>query len=160
MSGNRKPMTVRGKALLEEELKRLVEVERPNIITAIEVARGHGDLSENADYSAAKERQAHIEGRIAVISDTLSNAEVVDTSKINSNKVTFGAFVHIEDEDTGQKKLYQIVGADEADVNEGKISINSPLARSLIGRKKGEEFEFQSPGGGEKIYHILDFYFK
>ena len=160
MSGNRKPMTVRGKALLEEELKRLVEVERPNIITAIEVARGDGDLSENADYSAAKERQAHIEGRIAVISDTLSNAEVVDTSKIDSNKVTFGAFVHIKDEDTGQKKLYQIVGADEADVNEGKISINSPLARSLIGRKKGEEFEFQSPGGGEKIYHILDFYFK
>ena len=160
MSGNRKPMTVRGKALLEEELKRLVEVERPDIIKAIEVARGHGDLSENADYSAAKERQAYIEGRIAAISDTLSNAEVVDTSKISSNKVTFGAFVHIEDENTGQKKLYQIVGADEADVNEGKISINSPLARSLIGRKKGEEFEFQSPGGGEKIYHVLDFHFK
>jgi len=160
MSNGRKPMTLHGKALLEKELKRLVEVERPQVISAIEVARGHGDLSENADYSAAKERQAHIEGRIAVISDTLGNAEVVDTSQISSNKITFGAYVHIMDEETGKKKLYQIVGQDEADVNQGKISINSPLARSLIGRKKGEEFEFQSPGGEEKFYHVLNFYFK
>ena len=153
-------MTVHGKALLEKELKRLMEVERPQVIAAIETARGHGDLSENADYSAAKERQAYIEGRISTISDTLSNAEVVDTSQISSNKITFGAYVHIKEEETGRKKLYQIVGEDEADVNQGKISINSPLARSLIGRKKGEEFEFHSPGGGEKIYQVLEFYFK
>ena len=161
MSGYRKPMTIHGKALLEKELKHLVEVERPKIISAIEVARGHGDLSENADYSAAKERQAHIEGRIATISDTLSNADVVDTSQINSDKITFGAYVRIEEDTSdGKEKLYQIVGEDEADVNKGKISINSPLARSLIGRKKGEEFEFHSPGGEEKFYHILEFYFK
>ena len=160
MSGYRKPMTVYGKAFLEKELKHLIEVERPKIISAIKVARGHGDLSENADYSAAKERQAHIEGRIATISGTLSNADVVDTSQINSDKVTFGAYVRIEEESAGEEKLYQIVGEDEADVDQGKISINSPLARSLIGRKKGEEFEFQSPGGGEKNYHILEFYFK
>ncbi len=153
-------MTVYGKAMLEKELKHLIEVERPKVISAIEVARGHGDLSENADYSAAKERQGLIEGRIASISSTLRNAEVVDPSQIRSNKVTFGAYVHLQDEDTAQKKTYQIVGEDEADVSQGKISINSPLARSLIGRKKGEEFEFQSPGGGERIYSILDFYFK
>ena len=160
MSAGRKPMTVQGKALLEQELKHLVEVERPNVISAIETARGHGDLSENADYAAAKERQAHIEGRIALISDTLSNAEVVDTSQIKSDKITFGAFVSIEDTTSGKKKRYQIVGENEADVGQSKISINSPLARSLIGRKKGDEFEFQSPGAGEKIYRILKFYFK
>ncbi|MDE0119945.1 MAG: transcription elongation factor GreA [Bdellovibrionales bacterium] len=160
MSGYRKPMTIQGKSLLEKELKHLIEVERPKVISAIEVARGHGDLSENADYSAAKERQAHIEGRIATISDTLSNADVVDTSQINSDKITFGAYVRIEEDPAGKEKLYQIVGEDEADVNQGKISINSPLARSLIGRKTGEEFEFHSPGGGEKLYHILEFYFK
>ncbi len=153
-------MTVHGKTLLEKELQHLVKVERPKIISAIEVARGHGDLSENADYSAAKERQAHIEGKIASISDALGNADVVDPSQISSDKVTFGAYVCLQDEDTKQKKTYQIVGEDEADVNQGKISINSPLARSLIGRKKGEEFEFQSPRSGEKIYCILDFYFK
>ncbi len=160
MSNNRKPMTVQGKNLLEKELNHLVKVERPKVVSAIETARGHGDLSENADYAAAKERQAHIEGRIAAVSDTLSNAEVVDTAQIRSDKITFGAYVRIEEETEGRKKLYQIVGEDEADVNKGKISINSPLARSLIGRKKGDEFEFQSPGGGEKFYHILDFYFK
>lgn len=160
MLGNRKPMTLKGKALLEKELKHLVEVDRPNVISAIEEARGHGDLSENADYSAAKERQAHIEGRISIISETLSNAEVVDVSQIKSDKITFGAYVKLEDEDTNQKKLYQIVGEDEADVAKGKISIKSPLARVLIGKKKGDSFEFQSPGGGEKFYHILNFYFK
>ena len=156
----RKPMTKHGKALLEKELKHLIEVERPAVVSAIEVARGHGDLSENADYSAAKERQAHIEGRISSISETLRHADVVDTSQIQSNKITFGAHVHIKEEETGQKKLYQIVGEDEADVHKGKISINSPLARSLIGRKKGDEFEFRSPKGEERFYIILDFYFK
>ena len=153
-------MTLYGKALLEKELKRLVEVERPAVISAIKVARGHGDLSENADYSAAKERQAHIEGRIASIGDTLSKAQVVDTSQIQSDKITFGAHVQLEDEDSEQTKLYQIVGEDEADVHKGKISINSPLARNLIGRKKGDEFEFRSPNKGVKIYIIKDFYFK
>ena len=153
-------MTLRGKSLLEKELKQLMEVERPAVIKAIEVARGHGDLSENADYSAAKERQAHIEGRIATISETLRYADVVDPSQIQSNKITFGAHVHIEEDETGQKKTYQIVGEDEADVHKGKISINSPLARSLIGHKKGEEVEFKSPKGEEKFYTILDFYFK
>ena len=135
-----KPMTLHGKALLERELKRLMEVERPAVISAIRVARGHGDLSENADYSAAKERQALIEGRIASIGDTLSRAEVVDPSQIKSDRITFGAHVSIEDEETEVRKLYQIVGEDEADVHKGKISINSPLARSLIGKKKGDEF--------------------
>lgn len=158
MSEIRKPMTVQGKKLLEAELKQLIDVERPNIISAIEVARAHGDLSENADYLAAKERQSHIEGRIASISDTLSNAEVVDTSKIKSDRVTFGAYVHLQDE-SDKKVTYQIVGEDEADVEKGKISVNSPLARSIIGRKKGEEFEFHNVKG-EKLYCILDFYFK
>ena len=158
MSEKRKPITLQGKLLLEKELKRLIEVARPKVISAIEVARGHGDLSENADYIAAKEQQGHIEGRIAQLSDTLSNAEVVDTSQIKSDKITFGAYVHLEDED-GKKMTYQIVGEDEANVNKGKISINSPLARQLIGKKKNEEFELQNPRG-EKIYQVIDFYFK
>ena len=151
-------MTVNGKKLLEEELKQLMDVERPNVVSNIEVARAHGDLSENADYLAAKERQGHIEGRIASISHTLSNAEVVDPSTIKSDRVTFGAYVHLQDE-SKKKVTYQIVGADEADVEKGKISINSPLARSIIGRKKGDEFEFHNVKG-EKLYCILDFYFK
>ena len=151
-------MTVQGKKLLEAELKQLMEIERPNVISAIEVARAHGDLSENADYLAAKERQSHIEGRIASISHTLSNAEVVDTAKIKSDRVTFGAYVHLQDE-SDKKVTYQIVGEDEADVEKGKISVNSPLARSIIGKKKGEEFEFHNVKG-EKLYSILDFYFK
>ena len=158
MSEKRKPITVQGKLLLETELKRLIEVARPKMITAIEVARGHGDLSENADYTAAKEQQGYIEGRIAHLSNTLSNAEVVDTSKIKSDKITFGAHVNLKDED-GKKITYQIVGEDEADVNKGKISINSPLARQLIGKKKNEEFELQNPRG-EKIYQVIDFDFK
>ena len=151
-------MTVQGKRLLDLELKQLMDVERPNIISAIEVARAHGDLSENADYLAAKERQGHIEGRIASIGHTLSSAEVIDTSKIKSDRVTFGAYVRLQDE-SEKEVTYQIVGEDEADVEKGKISVNSPLARSIIGRKKGEEFEFHNVKG-EKLYCILDFYFK
>ena len=155
---NRKPITLLGKNMLETELRRLVEEERPKIITAIETARGHGDLSENADYAAAKERQSHIEGRISNISQTLTNAEVVDTSQIKSQRITFGAHVKLKD-DTDKTVTYQIVGEDEADVSQGKISINSPLARSLIGKQKCEEFEFHNIRG-EKVYEILDFYFK
>ena len=156
----RKPMTLHGKSLLDKELKQLMEVERPDVVKAIEVARGHGDLSENADYSAAKERQAHIEGRIASISETLRYADVIDPSQIQSDKITFGAHVQIEEDETGQKKTYQIVGEDEADVHKGKISINSPLARNLIGHKKGDELEFKNPKGEERFYTILNFYFK
>ena len=159
MSDARKPMTLQGKKMLEKELKHLVDVERPSVISAIERARAHGDLSENADYLAAKERQSHIEGRIAGISHSLSNAEVVDTSKLSeTDRVTFGAYISLQDEEN-KKVVYQIVGEDEADVKQGKISINSPLARSVIGRKKGDEFEFHSPKG-EKSYCILEFYFK
>ena len=154
----RKPITLHGKNLLEMELKHLIEVERPKIIAAIESARSHGDLSENADYAAAKERQSHIEGRISNISQTLTEAEVIDTSQIKSQKITFGAYVKLTDE-AGKTVTYQIVGEDEADVNKGKISINSPLARSLIGKHKGEEFEFHNIRG-EKVYEIQDFYFK
>jgi len=155
---DRKPITLQGKSMLETELKRLVEVERPKIIAAIETARGHGDLSENADYAAAKERQSHIEGRISTITQTLVNAEVVDTSQIKSQKITFGAYVKLMD-DMDKIVTYQIVGEDEADVSQGKISIKSPLASSLIGKQKGDEFEFQNIRG-EKVYEILDFYFK
>ena len=158
MSERRKPITIQGKKLLEAELKQLIDVERPDVISAIEVARAHGDLSENADYLAAKERQGHIEGRIASISNTLSNAEVVDTSAIKSDRITFGAYVRLQDE-SEKEVTYQIVGEDEADVKSGKISVNSPLARSIIGRKKDEEFEFHNVKG-EKVYCILDFYFK
>lgn len=153
-----KPITLNGKNLLEKELKNLMEVERPKVIAAIEMARGHGDLSENADYAAAKERQGHIEGRIASISHTLSQAEVVDTSQIRSQKITFGAYVKLVDEDE-KKVTYQIVGEDESDVAKGKISVKSPLARHLIGRKKKDDFEFQT-AKGEKNYQILDFYFQ
>lgn len=158
MAEKRKPITTKGKFLLEKELKRLIEIERPKVISAIEVARGHGDLSENADYTAAKERQSYIEGRIANLSNTLSNAEVIDTSKIKSDKITFGAYVHLQDED-GKKITYQIVGEGEADVSKKKISIHSPLARQLIGKKKNQEFELHNPKG-EKMYQVIDFYFK
>ena len=154
----RRPMTAFGKARLEEELKHLIDVRRPQIIKAIEEARGHGDLSENADYDAAKEQQALTEARISEISDRIANAEVIDPSKIQSDKITFGAYVVLEDEE-GEKVTYQIVGEDEADVSQKKISINSPLARNLISKKKGENLEFKSPKG-EQFYSVIDFYFK
>ena len=155
---SRRPMTLHGKAKLEKELKHLMEVKRPQVIQAIEEARGHGDLSENADYDAAKEQQALTEARIAEISDKIANAEVVDPSKLKSDKIIFGAHVSLEDEE-GNKSNYQIVGEDESDISQKKISINSPLARSLIGKKKDESFEFRSPKG-EQFYTILDFHFK
>ena len=158
VADKRRPMTIRGKSLLEAELKELIEVRRPQVIRAIEEARGHGDLSENADYDAAKEQQALTEARISEISQKVANAEVIDPSTIKSNKVTFGAYVDLEDENE-KKFTYQIVGEDEADVGQKKISINSPLARNLIGKKKGESLEFQSPKG-EQFYTIVDFYFK
>jgi transcription elongation factor GreA len=156
---DRQPMTVSGKAKLEQELKILIHQERPAIIKAIEEARGHGDLSENADYDAAKDRQAMVEGRIADIQGKLSNAEVVDISQLQSSKIIFGATVELQDQETDEKVRYQIVGEDESDVKLGKVSVFSPIARSLIGKKKGDIIEFKSPKG-EKEFEVLNFFFK
>lgn len=156
---DRQPMTIDGKAKLEAELKNLVQVERPNVIKAIEEARSHGDISENADYDSAKDRQGMIEGRIAEIQGRLANAEVVDPSKLQSGKIIFGATVELQDLETDEKVRYQIVGEDESDVKQGKISVFSPIARSLIGKKKGDIIEFKSPKG-EKEFEVLNFFFK
>ncbi len=156
---DRQPMTVQGKAKLDAELKRLLQVERPDVIRAIEEARGHGDLSENADYDAAKDRQGMIEGRIAEIQAKIANAEVVETSTLKSSTIIFGATIKLMDCESEEEFTYQIVGEDEADVKLGKISIFSPLARSLIGKKKGDVIEFKSPKG-EKEFEVLNFSFK
>lgn len=141
------PMTVEGKRLLDEELKQLMTVERPAVIKAIEVARGHGDLSENADYSAAKERQSFIEGRIQDINGKLARAQVIDPTSIKSDKVVFGATVIIEDQETNKRVTYKIVGVDEADIKSGKIGITSPIARALIGKSEGDEVIVHAPKG-------------
>ena len=156
---DRQPMTVAGKAKLEGELKNLISVERHAVIKAIEEARGHGDLSENADYDAAKDRQGMIEGRIADIQGKLVNAEVVDPALLQSGTIIFGATVEILDMESDEKVKYQIVGEDESDVKRGKISVFSPIARSLIGKRKGDVIEFKSPKG-EKEFEVLNFYFR
>lgn len=156
---DRQPMTLAGKAKLEAELKQLIHVDRPSVIKAIEEARGHGDISENADYDAAKDRQAMIEGRIAEVQGRLANAEVVDPATLQSSKIIFGATVELHDLETEEKVKYQIVGEDESDVKQGKISVFSPIARSMIGKKKGDVIEFKSPKG-EKEYEVLNFFFK
>ncbi len=156
---DRQPMTLGGKAKLENELKNLLQNERPNVIKAIEEARGHGDLSENADYDAAKDRQGMIEGRIADIQGKLANAEVVDTASLQSSTIIFGATVEIQDLESEEKVSYTIVGEDESDVKNGKVSIFSPIARSLIGKRKGDIIEFKSPKG-EKEFEVLNFFFK
>jgi transcription elongation factor GreA len=148
------PMTVGGYASLEDELKRRQQVERPRIIQAIAEARSHGDLSENAEYHAAKEAQSLNEGRIAELEDKLSRAEVIDVSKLSGSTVMFGATVTLVDEDTDEEKVYQIVGESEADVKAGRVSITSPTARALIGKKVGDSVEVNTPGGG-KSYEIL-----
>lgn len=150
------PMTAAGHAALESELKRRVTEERPRIIELIAEARGHGDLSENAEYHAAKEAHGINEGRVAEIEDSLSRADVIDISKLTGSKtIKFGATVTLIDEDTEKKKKYQIVGDVEADVKEGKISISSPIARALIGKGKGDSVEVAAPGGAHS-YEILD----
>ncbi|MEK6706786.1 MAG: transcription elongation factor GreA [Bdellovibrionota bacterium] len=141
------PMTVNGKRLLDEELKQLMSVERPSVIKAIETARGHGDLSENADYSAAKERQSFIEGRIQELNGKLARAQIINPSSIKSNNVVFGATVHLEEQDTGKQTVYQIVGVDEANIKNGKIGITSPIARALIGKTSGDEVVVNAPKG-------------
>ena len=151
---DRFPMTAAGYAALEEELKRRQQVERPRIIQAIAEARSHGDLSENAEYHAAKEAQAHNEGRVAELEDKLQRAEVIDVSKLTGKTIKFGATVTLVDEDTEEEKAYQIVGESEADVKSGKVSITSPIARALIGKTVGDTVEVNAPGGG-KSYEVL-----
>ena len=149
------PMTAAGHQSLESELKRLMSVERPRIIELIAEARGHGDLSENAEYHAAKEAHGLNEGRIAELEDKLSRAEIIDVSKlIGSKTIKFGATVTLVDEDTEEKKTYQIVGDQEADVRSGRISISSPIARALIGKEVGEAIEVNAPGGA-RGYEIV-----
>ena len=148
------PMTVPGYAALEAELKRRQQEERPRIIQAISEARSHGDLSENAEYHAAKESQSLNEGRIAELEDKLSRAEVIDVTKLSGATVKFGATLTLIDEDTEEEKVYQIVGESEADVKSGKVSITSPIARALIGKKVGDTVEVNTPGGG-KSYEVL-----
>jgi transcription elongation factor GreA len=153
------PMTTGGYAALEAELKRLMSEERPRIIQAISDARTHGDLSENAEYHAAKEAQSLTEGRIAELEDKISRAEVIDVTKLSGKTVKFGATVTLVDEDTEEKKVYRIVGDMEADVKEGRISISSPIARALIGKKKGDSVEVTAPGGARN-YEILRIAYK
>ncbi|HEY1329808.1 MAG TPA: transcription elongation factor GreA [Casimicrobiaceae bacterium] len=141
------PMTVEGAERLKSELHRLKTVERPAVIQAIAEARSHGDLSENADYDAAKERQGFIEARISQVESKLANAQVIDPREVDADgRVVFGATVEIED-DNGERSVYQIVGDDEADLKAQKISVNSPIARALIGRFEGDSVEVQAPGG-------------
>jgi transcription elongation factor GreA len=149
------PMTADGHALLENELKRRTAEERPRIIAAITEARTHGDLSENAEYHAAKEQQSLNEGRIAEIETILARADIIDVSKLDGDTITFGATVKLVDEDTEEEKTYQIVGEVEADVKSGRVSITSPIARALVGKKIGDQVEVTAPGGA-KSYEILD----
>lgn len=148
------PMTASGYKKLEEEIKFLKSVERPRIIKSIEEARGHGDLSENAEYHAAKEQQSFTESRVMELEDKLSRAEIIDVSKLSGDTVKFGATVTLVDEDTDTESRYQIVGDFEANVKEGRISISSPIARALIGKNVGDSVEVSTPGGG-KSYEIL-----
>jgi transcription elongation factor GreA len=148
------PMTAAGYARLEAEIKRLKTVERPAVIRQIQDARTHGDLSENAEYHAAKERQGFIEGRVMDLEDKISRAQVIDVSKLSGNSVKFGATVTLIDEDTDEKSRYQIVGEIEADVKDGRISVTSPMARALIGKSKGDAVEVMTPGGG-RSYSVL-----
>lgn len=148
-------MTAAGLARLEEELKSLKTVERPAVIRAIAEAREHGDLSENAEYHAARERQSFIEGRVAELEDIISRAQVIDISQLSGDIVRFGAVVTLADEDTDDEAVYQIVGAHEADIRSGRLSVHSPLARALIGKHIGDSVEVSTPGGS-KSYEIVD----
>jgi len=151
----RTPMTLRGAEALRAELKRLKSEARPSIIKAIMEARGHGDLSENAEYHAAREQQGFIEGRIKEIEHKLANAHVIDPAKLpNTGKVVFGAVVELEDQADGSRVMYQVVGEDEADIRAGRVSITSPFARALVGKAEGEVIEVAAPGG-TRSYEIV-----
>jgi transcription elongation factor GreA len=151
----RTPMTLRGAAALRAELKRLKSESRPSVIKAIAEARGHGDLSENAEYHAAREQQGFIEGRIKDIEHKLANAEVIEPGKLtNTGKVVFGALVELEDQADGTRVAYQVVGEDEADIRAGRISVTSPIARALVGKRQGEVVDVAAPGG-TRSYEIV-----
>jgi transcription elongation factor GreA len=145
------PMTLRGQQLLKDELKRLKEVDRPANVKAIEVARGHGDLSENADYDAAKQHQGLLEARIRYLEAQLALANVIDTSKLSGDKVVFGATVKVADTETGDEQTYRIVGEDEADIKQGLISITAPVARAMIGKEVGDTFKVNAPKGPREL---------
>ncbi len=150
------PLTQRGALLLKDELQRLKSVERPAVITAIAEARAQGDLSENAEYDAARERQAFVEGRIAELESKLANAQVIDPRLVDADgRIVFGATVELEDLETAEKSTYQIVGEDEADIKSGRISVSSPIARALIGKYVGDVAEVQAPAGVRE-YEVLD----
>ena len=153
------PITPHGAARLREELNQLKNVDRLAVIQAIATAREHGDLSENAEYHAAREKQSFIEGRIKEIEDKLARAEVIDPSKLAGDRVAFGAAVKVANSDTGEEVTYRILGADEADLAKGSISIGSPLARSLVGKQVGDEVTVRMPGG-DRTYEILDISFR
>jgi transcription elongation factor GreA len=149
---NKTPLTVNGAALLRAELQELKSVQRPAIINAIAEARSHGDLSENAEYAAAKERQSFIEGRIAELETKLANAQIINPALLDADgRCVFGATVELEDMDSGEIVTYQIVGEDEADIKAGKISVSSPIARALIGRSAGDVAEVQAPAGVREL---------
>jgi transcription elongation factor GreA len=154
MSNARQPMTKAGLVRLKEELKRLKAFERPKIVREIAEARAHGDLSENAEYHAAKEKQSHLEGRIAQIDHWIATAEVIDISRLSGDRVVFGATVTLSDSQSGDEVVYRIVGEIEADLKQGKISVTSPIARALIGRIEGDEVHVQAPGGA-RAYEIV-----
>ncbi len=151
---NKIPMTKEGYLKLQEELRKLTSEDRPNIIAAIAEARGHGDLSENAEYQYAKEQQSLIEGRISDLESSISRAEVIDIKEMSGDEIKFGATIEIEDDDTGNKQKYQIVGEYESDIENKKLSIISPLARGLIGKSQGDNVEINSPKG-TKSYTII-----
>ncbi|MGE0408214.1 MAG: transcription elongation factor GreA [Amphiplicatus sp.] len=156
---NKVPMTQAGYERLEEEIRRLKNEERPAVIQAIAEARSHGDLSENAEYHAAKERQGWIEGQIMELEDKYTRAQVIDVSKLNGKSVVFGATVTLIDEESEEKRAWQIVGEYEADVKNGKISVSSPIARAMIGKAKGDSIEVAAPGGA-RSYEIAKIEFK
>ena len=153
------PMTANGHQAILDEIKHLKSVERPRIIRLITEARAHGDLSENAEYHAAKDQQGWIEARVAELEDKVSRAEVIDVSKLSGDTVKFGAFITLVDEDSEEESVYQIVGEFEADVKKGKISVTSPIARAIIGKRKGDSVEVMTPGGG-KSYEIVRIRYK
>ena len=153
------PMTSKGYENLQTELKRLKTIERPEVIKAIAAAREHGDLSENAEYHAARERQAFIEGRVGDIEDLVSRAEVIDVTAIKGKVIKFGATIRVTDEDTDEKKTYQVVGEHEADIKSGLLSITSPMARAMIGKTIGDSVEVTTPGG-TKSYEIMSVKYK
>ena len=153
------PMTAPGFEVLEEELKRLKSIDRPEVIKAIGTAREHGDLSENAEYHAARDRQSFIEGRVAELEDVISRADVIDPKSMSGKIIRFGATIRLIDEDTDEKSTFQIVGSHESDIEKGKLSVTSPLARAVIGKSSGDSAEVNTPGGG-KSYEILKVQYK